>query len=221
MSSGDQEQARDTSCVGRTRLHLTPILIEGKGTQCALLVSEYDFVHLSGQDVLCKSISQSLTFLTAGDLLRAEQKREGSQYGAMIEEYIREGQVVPMEVTIKLLENAMKAAFEERKNTAHQGWADGKGRFLIDGFPRKMDQALQFDKDVRELIHKSNDQSKYVCDLRSAPPHLCFSSTVRNRSSSNGYWSVAKLADARMIMKSRSRRDSVHFFPLYSKCAGN
>jgi len=103
----------------------------GKGTQCALLVSEYNFVHLS-----------------AGDLLRAEQKREGSQYGAMIEECIREGQVVPMEVTIKLLENAMKAVFEERKNTTHQGWAGGKGRFLIDGFPRKMDQALQFDKDV-------------------------------------------------------------------------
>jgi len=103
----------------------------GKGTQCASLVSEYDFVHLS-----------------AGDLLRAEQKREGSQYGAMIEEYIREGKVVPMEVTIKLLENAMKAAFEERRNTTHPGWKDGKGRFLIDGFPRKMDQALKFDKDV-------------------------------------------------------------------------
>ncbi|KAF8344328.1 UMP-CMP kinase [Cantharellus anzutake] len=103
----------------------------GKGTQCASLVSEYDFVHLS-----------------AGDLLRAEQKREGSQYGALIAEYIREGQVVPMEVTIKLLENAMKAAFEERKNSDHSGWTNGKGRFLIDGFPRKMDQALKFDEDV-------------------------------------------------------------------------
>lgn len=28
------------------------------------------------------------------------------------------------------------------------GWEDGKGRFLIDGFPRKMDQALMFDKVV-------------------------------------------------------------------------
>jgi len=28
------------------------------------------------------------------------------------------------------------------------GWADGKGRFLIDGFPRKMDQAEMFDKAV-------------------------------------------------------------------------
>lgn len=29
-------------------------------------------------------------------------------------------------------------------------WADGKGRFLIDGFPRKMDQAVKFDRAVCE-----------------------------------------------------------------------
>ena len=83
----------------------------------------------------------------AGDLLRAEQNREGSQYGAMIKQYIKDGQIVPMEVTIKLLENAIKAALEEGRSG--DGWTDGKGRFLIDGFPRKMDQALKFEEDVR------------------------------------------------------------------------
>jgi UMP-CMP kinase len=29
-----------------------------------------------------------------------------------------------------------------------QEWTAGKGRFLIDGFPRKMDQALKFDESV-------------------------------------------------------------------------
>jgi len=52
---------------------------------------------------------------------------------------------VPMEVTIKLLENAMDAALESKSG---EGWGDGKGRFLIDGFPRKMDQALKFEEDV-------------------------------------------------------------------------
>ena len=85
----------------------------------------------------------------AGDLLRAEQHREGSEYGEMIRTYIREGQIVPMEVTIKLLENAMKAALDEGR--AGEGWAQGKGRFLIDGFPRKMDQAVKFDADVSTL----------------------------------------------------------------------
>jgi UMP-CMP kinase len=51
-----------------------------------------------------------------------------------------------MEVTIKLLENAMGAAMAEGRQG--DGWAEGRGRFLIDGFPRKMDQALKFDETV-------------------------------------------------------------------------
>jgi UMP-CMP kinase len=84
----------------------------------------------------------------AGDLLRAEQNREGSQYGDLIKEYIKEGKIVPMEVTVKLLENAVRSTLDERKDSTHPGWQNGKGRFLIDGFPRKMDQAIKFDETV-------------------------------------------------------------------------
>lgn len=101
----------------------------GKGTQCARLVEDFGFCHLS-----------------AGDLLRAEQRREGSQYGQLIQNCIKEGTIVPMEVTIKLLENAMSETIAEMRTG--EGWADGHGRFLIDGFPRKMDQALKFEEDV-------------------------------------------------------------------------
>jgi UMP-CMP kinase len=101
----------------------------GKGTQCVRLVEDFGFCHLS-----------------AGDLLRAEQHREGSEYGTLIQTCIKEGTIVPMEVTIKLLENAMKAAIEEGREG--EGWKEGKSRFLIDGFPRKMDQALKFDEEV-------------------------------------------------------------------------
>jgi len=106
----------------------------GKGTQCSLLVEKYNFSHLS-----------------AGDLLRAEQDRPDSQYGDLIRTHIREGKIVPMEVTIKLLENAMRAALQSKSSSGSgsgSGWDDGKGRFLIDGFPRKMDQALKFEEDV-------------------------------------------------------------------------
>ncbi|KAF9155784.1 hypothetical protein DFQ26_009628 [Actinomortierella ambigua] len=89
----------------------------GKGTQCANLVRDFGFVHLS-----------------AGDLLRAEQERPGSQYGELIKSYIKEGKIVPHVVTIALLENAMLES--------------GQKRFLIDGFPRKMDQALEFERVV-------------------------------------------------------------------------
>ena len=79
----------------------------GKGTQCAKLIRDYGFSHLS-----------------AGDLLRAEQEREGSEFGSMIKEYIREGTIVPMEVTVQLLENAMNDHIKAK---------GGKGKFLIDG----------------------------------------------------------------------------------------
>lgn len=75
----------------------------------------------------------------------------------MIRTYIREGTIVPMEVTIKLLENAMTAALETKKGST--AWRNGKGRFLIDGFPRKMDQALKFDESV------SPDPDAYLLEV--------------------------------------------------------
>ncbi|KAF8424533.1 uridylate kinase [Tirmania nivea] len=93
----------------------------GKGTQCANIVRGYGFAHYS-----------------AGDLLRVEQDRPDSEFGELIKTYIREGKIVPMEITVALLENAMR---DEIKKT-------GTKRFLIDGFPRQMDQALKFEQDV-------------------------------------------------------------------------
>ena len=94
----------------------------GKGTQAAHLVQDYGFTHLS-----------------AGDLLREEQNREGSEFGQMIKDYIKEGEIVPMEVTVKLLENAMTRKLDAKNHS---------GRFLVDGFPRKMDQAVYFEESV-------------------------------------------------------------------------
>ncbi|XP_017468292.1 PREDICTED: UMP-CMP kinase isoform X2 [Rhagoletis zephyria] len=80
----------------------------GKGTQCSKIVERYQFVHLS-----------------AGDLLREERARQGSEYGTLIEDYIRNGKIVPVEVTCSLLEKAMQNS--------------GQQKFLIDGFPRNQD----------------------------------------------------------------------------------
>ena len=99
--------------------------------------------------VFFESASSQL-FTVAGDLLRAEQIREGSQFGELIRTCIREGTIVPMEITVKLLENAMRAELE--KNNDSEAWTDGRGRFLIDGFPRKMDQAIKFEEDVRYVL---------------------------------------------------------------------
>jgi len=81
----------------------------GKGTQSSMIVEKYGYTHLS-----------------AGDLLRAERK-SGSAQGQMIDEYIKEGKIVPVEVTVKLLQDAMNKTIAEDAS---------KTRFLVDGFPR-------------------------------------------------------------------------------------
>ncbi|KAF2312662.1 hypothetical protein GH714_039428 [Hevea brasiliensis] len=85
----------------------------GKGTQCANIVQHFGYTHLS-----------------AGDLLRAEIK-SGSENGTMIQEMIKEGKIVPSEVTIKLLQKAMQES--------------GNDKFLIDGFPRNEENRAAFE----------------------------------------------------------------------------
>ncbi|CAG9533728.1 unnamed protein product [Cercopithifilaria johnstoni] len=81
----------------------------GKGTQCVKLEKDLGLKHLS-----------------AGELLRNEQKRERSQYGQVIESHIRNGTIVPVEITCKLIENAMNDSLSAKA-------------FLVDGFPRNQD----------------------------------------------------------------------------------
>jgi UMP-CMP kinase len=79
----------------------------GKGTNCSRIVDTFGYRHLS-----------------AGDLLR-EERASGSELADMINNYIKEGKIVPAEITVRLLKNAMEKS--------------GGDRFLIDGFPRDMD----------------------------------------------------------------------------------
>lgn len=90
----------------------------GKGTQCERIVQHFGFVHLS-----------------AGDLLRAE-RNSGSKDGILIQEYITEGKIVPVEITVNLLDKAME------KNTTK--------KFLIDGFPRNEDNLSGWNKKMAE-----------------------------------------------------------------------
>uniref|UniRef100_A0AC34QL41 UMP-CMP kinase n=3 Tax=Panagrolaimus sp. JU765 TaxID=591449 RepID=A0AC34QL41_9BILA len=110
----------------------------GKGTQCSKIQDNLGFVHLS-----------------AGDLLRAERQRKGSEFGELIEEHIRNGTIVPVEITCKLLENAMFAS------------GDNTRGFLIDGFPRNRDNLDGWQKEM-------NDKAKvhFVLYL-SAPIDVC------------------------------------------------
>ncbi|KAG0605816.1 hypothetical protein M758_9G089800 [Ceratodon purpureus] len=86
----------------------------GKGTQCAKIVENFGFEHLS-----------------AGDLLRVEQN-SGTETGEMIKGMIKEGKLVPSELTAKLI---LKAISKSSNN-----------KFLIDGFPRNDENRVVWDR---------------------------------------------------------------------------
>jgi len=82
----------------------------GKGTMCELAESQLGWTHLS-----------------TGDLLR-DERASGGPTAASIEEFITAGKLVPNEIVVTLLKNAM----EKITRTT------GKRNFLLDGFPRSL-----------------------------------------------------------------------------------
>jgi len=86
----------------------------GKGTQAEFLKERYNLTHLS-----------------TGDIFRFNIKNE-TDLGKLAQSYMDNGDLVPDEVTIKMLQDAVE------KNP------DTKG-FLFDGFPRTLAQAEALD----------------------------------------------------------------------------
>ncbi|KAK3088078.1 hypothetical protein FSP39_014403 [Pinctada imbricata] len=92
----------------------------GKGTQCAQIVEKYGFTHLS-----------------SGDLLREEVK-SGSERAKKLTQIMERGELVPLDTVLDLLKEAMIA-----KSASSKG-------FLIDGYPREMEQGVRFENEVSE-----------------------------------------------------------------------
>lgn len=86
----------------------------GKGTQAEKLVNRYNLVHLSTGDVFRRNI------------------KGGTELGALAKKYMDNGNLVPDEVTIKMLESEANLHPE----------ANG---FIFDGFPRTQPQAKALD----------------------------------------------------------------------------
>ncbi|OQR70982.1 adenylate kinase isoenzyme 1-like [Tropilaelaps mercedesae] len=86
----------------------------GKGTQCAKIVEKYGYVHIS-----------------SGDLLR-EEVAKASPLGQQLSEIMKKGELVPLETVLQLLKNAIASKAESAKG------------FLIDGYPRTVEQGEKF-----------------------------------------------------------------------------
>jgi adenylate kinase len=77
-----------------------------------------------------------LSHLSSGDLLRAEVA-SGSARGSQLNAMMEKGELVPLEVVLDLIAEAMLAKL-----------AGGSKGFLIDGYPRQVQQGVQFEQEV-------------------------------------------------------------------------
>lgn len=95
----------------------------GKGTQAKMIAAEYGLPHIS-----------------TGDIFRANIK-EGTELGKEAKTYMDAGQLVPDELTVKILLD--RVAKDDCKNG-----------YVLDGFPRTIPQAKVLDEALTKLGEK-------------------------------------------------------------------
>ena len=102
----------------------------GKGTQAKMIAKEYGIPHIS-----------------TGDIFRANIK-EGTELGKEAKTYMDAGQLVPDELTVKILLD--RVAKDDCKNG-----------YVLDGFPRTIPQAEVLD----EALTKLGDKIDFAIDV--------------------------------------------------------
>ncbi len=102
----------------------------GKGTQSVKIAEKFNLAHIS-----------------TGDIFRSEIKNE-TKLGVKVKSIIEQGELVPDELLVEILENAMQ------KYT-------GKAGFIFDGFPRTIQQA----KDLGVMLNKTGEEVSLVLAL--------------------------------------------------------
>jgi adenylate kinase len=117
----------------------------GKGTQCKRIVDRYGLIHLS-----------------SGDILR-QQRAAGTELGKAAQSYMDSGVLVPDDVIVKMMVDAIKKA--------------PAAGFVLDGFPRTINQAAELDRSLAS----SRDEIDMVLNLR-IDDHIVFQRMTGRRS---------------------------------------
>jgi len=88
--------------------------------------------------IIAERNSDKIVHYSTGDMLRAEVA-SGSELGKEIDSYISKGDLVPLQIVLNTIVSAIKNA--------------PKDVVIIDGFPRSVEQMVEFDK----LLENEND----------------------------------------------------------------
>lgn len=102
--------------------------------------------------------------ISTGDILR-EISKEDSEIGEYVRETMASGKLVKDEITYQLIEDRLKKD-------------DCKKGFLMDGFPRNLDQAIEYDKILKKLNYEVGnviliDIDKEILEKRITGRRLC------------------------------------------------
>ena len=103
----------------------------------------------TGKGTIAGLLEKSLNIpqVSTGDIFRNLIK-EGTELGKLVEEYLEKGQLVPDEVTIKIIVQRL------REDDVQKG-------VILDGFPRTVKQAEELDK----ILEKAGKQVDKVLNL--------------------------------------------------------
>lgn len=104
----------------------------GKGTLGHRLSNDYHLYHLSVGDHIGE-LSRDMTF-THRDVVQG---------------YLQQGDLLPTELILNILRRKIESEKER-----------GYRRFLIDGFPRQIEQGIEFEKEVKNLLSESEFAAK-------------------------------------------------------------
>jgi adenylate kinase len=121
----------------------------GKGTQSEKIIEKYNLVHISTGDLFRKHLS------------------EGTELGKLAQQYMDQGNLVPDEVVIRMVD--LKIHSEK----------DARG-FIFDGFPRTVKQAEALD----DLLEKNNQQISGMISLEVGEEEL--KNRIRLRGQTSG-----------------------------------
>jgi adenylate kinase len=102
----------------------------GKGTQADILSRKLKLAHIASGDLFRQALSK------------------GTELGLQAKAYMEKGQLVPNEITIKMVLERIKAP-------------DCKGGIILDGFPRNLEQAKALDEALKKQ-KKAIDQAVYI-----------------------------------------------------------
>ena len=159
----------------------------GKGTQAKSISNKYSIPHISTGDIFRKNIS------------------ENTPLGIEAKKYMDNGQLVPDEVTIKMVKDRLQ---EE----------DCKSGYLLDGFPRTVSQAESLQEFLRSrnesldtalLIDVPRDfilermTGRRVCPSCGASYHVKFNPAVDNKCELCGSEVVQRKDDTEETVKER------------------